>query len=211
MILRHARQVNLGNPPGRERRFHHLDCRSVSIASLKSQLLIAAPTLLDPNFRRAVVLLLEHTDEGAVGVVLNRPSETSVSRAVPDLSLVVADEEPVFIGGPVSPGSVIALAEYRDPLIVEAPICGSIAPVEFGTEPDELAEQVTRARAFAGYAGWGAGQLESEIEEEAWFTQPALPGDVFSTEPKRLWAHALERMGAQYRLLARMPDDPRMN
>src|SRR3954467_13218023 len=153
-----------------------LDCGRVSIQSLKSRLLIATPPLVDPNFRRTVVLLLEHTDEGAVGVVLNRPSETSVARAVPDLCAVVPADDPVFIGGPVSPGSVIALAEYREPEAIEETICGCIAPVEFGTQPQELVEQVSRARAFAGYAGWGPGQLEGEIEEEAWITQQALPG-----------------------------------
>jgi putative transcriptional regulator len=183
----------------------------VSTDTLKSQLLIATPSLVDPNFRKTVVLLLEHTDEGAVGVVLNRPSETAVAHAVPDLSDVVPPDDPVFIGGPVSPGSVIALAEYRDPGTVESTICGSIAPVEFGTAPDELVEQVTRARAFAGYAGWGPGQLEGEIEEEAWITQPAKADDVFFGDPDRLWAAVLDRMGDQYRLLARMPDDPRLN
>jgi len=183
----------------------------VSIQSLKSRLLIATPTLVDPNFRKTVVLLLEHTEEGAVGVVLNRPSETAVAHAVPDLSDVVADDDPVFIGGPVSPGSVIALAEYRDPDSVESTICGRVAPVEFGTEPDELADQVTRARAFAGYAGWGPGQLEGEIEEEAWITQEALPEDIFFPEPDRLWSAVLDRMGDPYRLLARMPDDPSLN
>jgi putative transcriptional regulator len=179
--------------------------------SLKATLLIATPSLQDPNFRRAVVLLLEHTDEGAVGVVLNRPSDTEVASAVPDLTEVVADRDPVFIGGPVSPGSVIALAEYRDPTVAGSAICGSIAPIEFGTAPDELVAQVTRARAFAGYAGWGPGQLEGELEEEAWFTDPALPGDVFSERPEQLWSHVLERKGSQYKLVARMPEDPRMN
>ena len=181
------------------------------MATLRGKLLVATPDLEDPNFFRTVVLLLEHTDEGAVGVVLNRPSETAVAHAVPDLSDVVPPDDPVFIGGPVSPGSVIALAEYRDPGTVESTICGSIAPVEFGTAPDELVEQVTRARAFAGYAGWGPGQLEGEIEEEAWITQPAKADDVFFGDPDRLWAAVLDRMGDQYRLLARMPDDPRLN
>ena len=103
---------------------------------------------------------------------------------------------------------MIALAEYRDPLTAEAPICGSIAAIEFGTAPDELVEQVTRARAFAGYAGWGPGQLEGEIEEESWFVEPAVPGDVFSSQPERLWSHVLERMGSTYRLVARMPTIP---
>jgi len=90
-------------------------------------------------------------------------------------------------------------------------ICGSIASLEYDDDVDRLHESVSRARVFAGYAGWGTGQLEDEIEEEAWFIEPALPADVFSADPERLWSTVLERMGDQYRLLARMPDDPRMN
>ncbi len=179
--------------------------------TLKGSLLIATPTLLDPNFKRAVVLLLEHTDEGAVGVVLNRPTETPTGRAVPDLADVVPDNDPVFIGGPVSPGSVIALGDYHDPAGLPDAVCGSVAAVEFGTTPEDLAEQVSRVRAFAGYAGWGPGQLEDEIEEEAWFAAEATPDDVFSLDPLHLWPTVLERMGSQYALLARMPDDPSMN
>jgi putative transcriptional regulator len=179
--------------------------------ALKGSLLVATPTLLDPNFRRTVVLLLEHTKEGAVGVVLNRPSLTATGEAIPDLAEVVADDDPVFIGGPVSPGSVIALGDHREVDELDDVVCGTVAAVEFGTSPEELAEQVTRVRAFAGYAGWGSGQLEGEIEEEAWITAAALADDVFTADPDELWSRVLERMGNQYALLARMPDDPRMN
>ena len=178
--------------------------------ALKGSLLVATPTLLDPNFRRTVVLLLEHTEEGAVGVVLNRPSETPTGQAIPDLAGVVADDDPVFIGGPVSPGSVIALGDHREVDGLDV-VCGTVAAVEFGTSPQELAEQVIRVRAFAGYAGWGSGQLEGELEEEAWITAAALADDVFTPDPDGLWSQVLERMGNQFALLARMPDDPRMN
>ena len=178
--------------------------------ALKGSLLVATPTLLDPNFRRTVVLLLEHTEEGAVGVVLNRPSETPTGQAIPDLAEVVAADDPVFIGGPVSPGSVIALGDHREADGLDV-VCGTVAAVEFGTSPQELAEQVIRVRAFAGYAGWGSGQLEGEIEEEAWITAAALADDVFTPDPDGLWSQVLERMGNQFALLARMPDDTRMN
>jgi putative transcriptional regulator len=180
-------------------------------SSLKGHLLIAAPSLLDPNFHRSVVLMLEHAEEGAIGVVLNRPSDTEAREAVPDLRPVLLDDDPVFIGGPVEPGTVIALADHTDPTGEEELIGGTIGSLEFDDDPDRLSDTVSRARVFAGYAGWGPGQLEDEIEEEAWFTEPALPADVFSEDPERLWATVLERMGSQYRLLARMPDDPRWN
>jgi putative transcriptional regulator len=183
----------------------------VSIESLKGHLLIAAPSLLDPNFRRSVVLMLEHAEEGAIGVVLNRPSDTEAREAVPDLRPVLLDDDPVFIGGPVEPETVIALADHTDPETADAVIAGTIGSLEFDDDPDRLADSVSRARVFAGYAGWGPGQLEDEIEEEAWFTEPAIPADVFSDDPERLWANVLERMGSRYALLARMPEDPRWN
>jgi putative transcriptional regulator len=179
--------------------------------SLKGQLLIAAPMLLDPNFRRTVVLLLEHTEEGAIGVVLNRPSDMEAREAVPDLRAVLVDDEPIFLGGPVQPETVIALADHAESPEQDEPIVGSIASLEFDDDLDRLHSTVSRARVFAGYAGWGTGQLEDEIDEEAWFTEPAQPGDVFSNAPERLWSTVLERMGDQYRLLARMPEDPRVN
>ena len=178
---------------------------------MKGSLLIATPTLLDPNFRRTVVLLLEHSAEGAIGIVLNRPSDTEAREAVPDLRAVLLDDEPIFLGGPVQPETVIALADHVDPPDEDGAICGSIASLEFDDDPDRLQASVSRARVFAGYAGWDSGQLEGEIEEEAWFTEQALPADVFSDDPEHLWSHVLERMGSKYRLLARMPDDPRLN
>ena len=178
--------------------------------SLKGQLLIAAPMLLDPNFRRTVVLLLEHTQDGAIGVVLNRPSDTEAREAVPDLRAVLLDDEPIFLGGPVQPETVIALADHTDSPD-DDPICGSVASLEFDDDLDRLHQTVARARVFAGYAGWSTGQLEEEIDEEAWFTEPAQSEDIFSSEPERLWSSVLERMGDHYRLLARMPEDPRVN
>ena len=177
--------------------------------SLKGHLLIAAPILLDPNFHRTVVLVMEHTPEGALGVVLNRPTELEVGDAVPDLA-DLADGEHIFAGGPVQPQAVIALAEHTGPIGDEA-VCGPIAPIQVDDDMDDLAGQVSRVRVFAGYAGWGGGQLDGELEEEAWFTEPALPGDVFAGDPDHLWGHVLERKGGHFRLLARMPDDPSTN
>ena len=176
--------------------------------SLKGQLLIAAPILLDPNFRRSVVLVIEHSAEGALGVVLNRPTDLPVAEAVPELSEL--DDGCVFAGGPVQPQAVIALAEYSGPP-PEGSVCGPIAPVGVDSDMDTLGDSVTRVRVYAGYSGWGEGQLEGELEEESWFVEPALPGDVFCADADALWGHVLERKGGPYRLLARMPEDPGMN
>ena len=141
--------------------------------SLKGHLLIAAPSLLDPNFHRSVVLILEHTAEGALGVVLNRPSGVSAADAVPDLSEVVEEHDEVFVGGPVQPQAVIALAEFSEPLNDDSSLVGPIAPIDMGEDIDEMLDGVARVRLFAGYAGWSEGQLDGELDEEAWFTEPA--------------------------------------
>jgi putative transcriptional regulator len=176
--------------------------------SLKGQLLIAAPVLLDPNFRRSVVLVIEHSEAGALGVVLNRPTELAVADAVPELAEL--DGGCIFAGGPVQPQAVIALAEYLG-MPPEGAVCGPIAPVGIESDMDTLADQVTRVRVYAGYSGWSEGQLDGELLEEAWFVEPALPGDVFCADAERLWNHVLERKGGPYRLLSRMPEDPGMN
>src|SRR5919205_243201 len=165
----------------------------MAFSSLQAQLLIAAPALVDPNFHRSVVLMLEHTEEGALGVVLNRPSTVEAAEIVPQLVPLVSEPPCIFSGGPVQPGAAIALGEFADPTLAEALIVGSIGAVDLDAEPPLLLEQIARMRLFAGYAGWGPGQLEAELAEEAWFTEPALPGDVFSGLPDELWSHVLER------------------
>lgn len=177
--------------------------------SLKGQLLIAAPMLVDPNFHRTVVLIMEHTDEGALGVVLNRPTELPVGEAVPDLA-ELADGDPVFAGGPVQPQAVIALAEHTGPVGEEA-VCGPIAPIQVSDDIDDIGGHVARVRVFAGYAGWGAGQLESELERDDWIVEPAQNDDAFTESPDHLWADVLRRKGGIYELVARMPEDPSVN
>jgi putative transcriptional regulator len=170
--------------------------------SLRGQLLVAAPVLSDPNFRRTVVLIAEHGDEGAMGLVLNRPTETSVGDAVPELSSIAGDEEPIYVGGPVSTGSVLAVAELDDPSEL---LFGAIGFVQ------EPGVAVVRGRVFLGYAGWSAGQLESELEEESWLVLPAEPDDLFCDDPETLWSSVLRRQGGPYALLSLMPPDPSLN
>ena len=173
--------------------------------SLKGSLLVAAPTLLDPNFRRTVVLVAEHGDDGAMGVVLNRPSETPVAQAVPELTALAGDEEPVFVGGPVAIDSLLALAEVEEPEDASELVMGAIGFVQ---DPEVT---VLRGRVFVGYAGWSAGQIEAELDEEAWIVVPAQPDDVFSDEPDELWSCVLRRQGGPLALLATMPPDPSLN
>jgi putative transcriptional regulator len=179
--------------------------------NLRSQLLIASPQLGDPNFARSVVLITEHTEEGAMGVILNRPATTTVSEAAPELEELVTPGEDVYVGGPVQPSSVIVLAEWEHTNDAEVPVFGSVGFVGAGADPATLAETVVRARVFAGFAGWSSGQLETELGRDDWILEPAIADDVFTEDPDELWSEVLERKGGQYALVARMPLDPSLN
>jgi putative transcriptional regulator len=173
--------------------------------SLRGSLLVATPTLLDPNFARTVVLVAEHGEEGAMGVVLNRPSETSVGEAVPELATLAGASEPLFVGGPVQADAVLALAEVEDPDDASELVLGDVGFVQ---DPDVAAR---RGRVFLGYAGWSPGQIELELGEQSWIVVPAEADDVFSDEPSELWGRVLRRQGGGLALLATMPLDPSLN
>ena len=178
--------------------------------SLRGRLLIASAGLVDPNFRRTVVLIGHHDEEGAVGVVLNRETEVEVAEAVPALADLVPPGERLFIGGPVQPQSAVVLADLEHPERVEVVAFGSIGFLPEEVDPDELGP-VRRARVFAGYAGWGAGQLDTELAEGGWIIESALPTDVFRGDPDALWGEVLRRKGPSYALMASMPFDPSLN
>jgi putative transcriptional regulator len=179
--------------------------------SLTGQLLLASPALRDPNFMRTVVLVSVHSEEGAMGVVLNRPSAVTVSEAVPQLEDAVAEQEPVYVGGPVQPSSIVFLAEFLDPSPAGLLVLGRIGFPAPDAGIEELTEATARRRVFAGYAGWGEGQLDAELEEGDWIAHTALPEDVFTDLPEQLWATVLTRKGGSYALIARMPSDPSVN
>ena len=178
--------------------------------SLRGHLLIAGPTLLDPNFWRTVVLVGEHSEEGALGVVLNRSSETPVEEALPELTLLAEDLGAVHVGGPVQPSAVVVLADFVDPDAAETLVLDSVGFLPSEVEPDALGE-LRRARVYAGYAGWGPGQLDGELEEGSWIVEPALPDDVFTDDPEGLWSDVLRRKGGPFAVLAAMPPDPSLN
>ena len=180
--------------------------------SLKGHLLVAGPGLIDPNFWRTVLLIVDHGEEGAFGLVLNRPSETTVGEAVPELETLVDPDEPLFIGGPVQPSTVITLAQFSDVGDAALHAFDDIGVIGTGGPSlDEQAERVLTARAFVGHSGWGAGQLDSEFERGDWITEPARRDDVFSPSPHELWSGVLTRKGGSYALVARMPVDPTLN
>jgi putative transcriptional regulator len=179
--------------------------------SLSGQLLLASPALMDPNFRRAVVLIGVHSEEGAMGVILNRPSEVTVGEAVPQLEQTVSEDEPVYLGGPVQPSSIVFLAEFLDPTPAGLLVLGRIGFPAPDAPLDELTEATARRRVFAGYAGWSEGQLEAELDQGDWIAHSAVPDDVFTEVPDELWSTVLTRKGGNYALIARMPPDPSLN
>jgi putative transcriptional regulator len=172
--------------------------------SLRGKLLIAAPALED-FFRRAVVLVIEHAPEGAMGVVLNRPSEAPVLDAIDRLASLAGPDDLIHLGGPVSPESVIALGEFEDPAEAARLVVGDVGLID----PDAPDPDLRALRVYAGYAGWGPGQLDDELEAEAWIVEDARPEDPFGAED--LWVAALGRKGGSYALLATMPADPSLN
>ena len=180
------------------------------VSSLKGQLLVAGPGLVDPNFRRSVVLVGDHGEEGALGVILNRASDATVDEAVPELSALMDGTTPVHVGGPVQPSAIVVLAEFAEPGRAEALVLEDIGFLPAEIDPHVLGE-LRRARVFAGYAGWGPGQLDEELREGSWIVEAADPEDVFTADPDELWSDVLRRKGGPFGVLALMPPDPSLN
>jgi putative transcriptional regulator len=187
----------------------------MSEGSLTGRLLVAAPTLRDPNFERTVVLVLEHGPEGALGVVLNRPTDTDLYAALPRWERFAADPSVVFEGGPVAPTAAICLGRTTVPEGAEPdgwhPLFAGLATIDLERDPEELAQPVHDVRVFAGYAGWGADQLEGEVAAGAWYVLDALPGDALSPDPDDLWRTVLRRQRGRLAMVANFPADPVMN
>jgi putative transcriptional regulator len=185
--------------------------KTTPVDSLKGQLLIASADLLDENFRRSVVLITEHDDEGALGLILNRPAKTTVVEAVPGLEPLVDEEDPVYVGGPVDQRSLLVLAEFDDPDESASTIFEDVGFIRGDADIPLIAGAIRRARVFAGYAGWTAGQLDAELEAEGWILADPEREDVFGETDGELWSDVLRRKGGPYALLATMPPDPTLN
>jgi putative transcriptional regulator len=181
--------------------------------SLRGRLLVAMPTLYDPNFFRTVVLVLEHGDEGALGVVLNRPSETGVDEALPDWTSLTSHPQVVFVGGPVASATAIGLARAETADVAEAwtPLFENLGTVDLGRPPLDFPAPLQSLRVFAGHAGWSAGQLDGEVDSGGWFVLDAAPDDMFTAEPGGLWASVLRRQGGRLAIYATAPAHPSLN
>ncbi|MEU1375735.1 YqgE/AlgH family protein [Streptomyces triculaminicus] len=210
------------------------------VSSLTGRLLVATPALSDPNFDRAVVLLLDHDEEGSLGVVLNRPTPVDVGDILQPWAALTGEPGVVFQGGPVSLDSALGVGvvpgEQHDqddqhvaPAAGEGPLApprtrpgradpigwrrvhGAIGLVDLEAPPELLAAELGSLRIFAGYSGWGPGQLEQELVEGAWYVVESEPGDVSSPDPRQLWRAVLRRQRNELAMVATYPDDPSLN
>jgi putative transcriptional regulator len=200
----------------------------MSAPPCKGRLVVASPTLEDPNFHRTVVFLLAADDDGALGVVLNRPSDTSIDEVVPHWGFHASEPPVLFVGGPVQPNAAICVGrtqnDGRDHPVVEepdddgdsesdgfSPLIGDLGTVDLNRAPEEIGIAFTGLRVFTGYSGWGPGQLEEEIEAGAWFVVEGRQTDVLCPEPIGLWERVLRRQGGWLAVLARHPVDASLN
>ena len=193
-------------------------------------LLVANPLLPDPNFDRTVVLLIAHNEEGALGLVLNRPSKMEVAEPLPQWEHLAAEPAVLFLGGPVRHEAVICLARNLPGTATVAPaattpfdstddidgddddrwkeVVPGVATIDLDQDPGAVADRVRQIRMFAGYAGWSAGQLEAEIATGAWWIVDAEPADAFTVEPADLWERVLRRQPFPLAYVSWYPDDP---
>lgn len=181
----------------------------------KGRLLLATPPLEDPNFDRTVIYVLEHHEDGAIGLVLNRPSDEALEAPLDRWIDLQTAPSSVFTGGPVETNAMIGMATTKvlvdEPVEYITPISGLIASTDLSADPAIVAAHVDNVRVFRGYAGWGAGQLDAEIDQGAWLVLDAEIGDVFSDRPEELWHTVLKRQPGRLRWLALAPDDLSLN
>ncbi|MBM3671214.1 MAG: YqgE/AlgH family protein [Actinobacteria bacterium] len=180
---------------------------------VKGRLLVATPELEDPNFFRTVMLMLDHTEEGALGVVLNRPTTASVSEPLPEWASIAAEPAVVFVGGPVQPEAAIGIGRRAGTGEPDgfATLFGELGTVDLERPPTAVAPPVDRLRVFAGYAGWAPGQLERELAADGWFVVESDAADPWSDAPTDLWRRVLRRQRGQLRVFADFPMDPQAN
>lgn len=185
------------------------------MTNLRGRLLVADPTLDDPNFRRSVVFMIDHSDEGALGVILNRPGDVPVRDVVPTWAPYVTDPATLFRGGPVSERAAICLG--RCPAGTESPLWTPLSPrssvgvIDLHGDPVDAPGGVQALRIFGGYSGWSAGQVEAELEMGGWLVLAAEAADPFTADPDGLWRAVLARQRGPVRRFVAYPSDPSLN
>lgn len=186
----------------------------VSMQLAPRSLLIASATLVDPNFARCVLLVLDSDENGSLGVILNRPSEVPVGNVLESWQDVASEPPVLFRGGPVELNAALAVGSLRgseDAPTGWRPLGGSLGIVDLDSSPDDFLGLLMALRVYAGYTGWGAEQLEAEIAEGSWHVVPALETDAFCSTPDRLWGDVLRRQPSPLSMLATLPEDANLN
>jgi putative transcriptional regulator len=180
--------------------------------SYAGQLLVATPLIGDPHFERSVVMILAHGSEGAFGVIVNRPTDSTVAEVAPEWSDHVTAPGVVFLGGPVAVDTLTGIGRPVDETVPGyAPLVAGVGSVDLNSPPPSDRPRWAGLRLFAGSAGWAEGQLEDEIREGAWWVLPAAPDDVLTSDPSTLWARVLRRQRPPISWFANCPLDPSAN
>ncbi len=180
----------------------------------KGIFLVATPSLRDPNFRQTVVLLCEHGSQGALGVVVNRPTAIHLSEALPQVPVLEGQRHLLFSGGPVQPNHILILLrtgqvpDNTHHVFDGVYMGGDMAALE---KIMMVPSGAAAFRAYVGYSGWSPGQLENEMKTGSWITLPADPSLVFEKDPHRIWADLMRSLGGRYEMYAQMPQDPNLN
>ena len=190
------------------------DDRGWQLPPAAHRLLIAAPSLTDPEFFRTVVFLIEHDDTGSVGVVINRPSHTPVGHILPDWQDVMSEPAVIFNGGPVQRDGALGLgrlASSTDAGTGLRAVSGGLALVDLDAPAAEVSQNAQSLRVFAGHSGWEVDQLDDEIERGGWFVVAGGLDDVFSPRPGMLWRSVLRRQPLPLALLSTYPVDVGLN
>ena len=192
---------------------HNVGVDDVFRGSTKGSVLVAVPMLDEPTFHRTVIFMLEHNDDGALGVVINRPTDEESLPGLDPWMYELSQPQVVFEGGPVQGNTLIAVARLNAEADSDAfaALDDELGTVDLARLPSELAEALQNLRVFRGYAGWGPGQLEDELDDGSWLVLDCDPTDVFSPNPLGLWRNLLRRRGGRKALLADAPDDLRWN
>lgn len=177
------------------------------------RLLVASPALTDPNFNRTVIFLVRHSEEGAFGLVLNRPlADLELAETLPGWLTYATEPRVVFAGGPVERTIAFGLARYSPNAAGnEDDIAPGLRLLNLHDLPEGEGRGPEDLRVFSGYAGWSPGQLESELEQSAWFVVDVRARDLFAREPETLWRDVLKRQRGELALFAHFPTDPAAN
>jgi len=182
--------------------------------TMRGRLLVAAPALREPTFHRTVILLLDHGPNGALGVVLNRPSTVEVGVVLPEWHAHVTEPPVLFLGGPVGQDTAMGIAVLAAGASGSPDVDAMIGPfglVDLDAVPETVEARVRGVRVFAGYAGWSQDQLERELEERSWFVVDALPDDLLTREPGGMWRRVLRRQGGDLAIVSTLAEDASLN